>query len=368
MLTLEPRWIQQKLAIEGYVRIVAAGQPEVRIFDDLWALLLNLGYWAATHCLGQSAYHVEWLLTVQPGKVSLATESDQIRLSVVCGDKYSTATFSVRDFWPAAVAAATRYYALLERLRGPDDNQVCYVREYGNQARELLVQQGWSLPPPPESDPSPPPLNVRWDEFVLYTRDYDASREFYSQVLGSAFDAVQLFPATQNVEGWVGVLLADDTTTLAGRLNDNLNETSGFSEPVNDDRQVWWDGCMAGLFGLATESRPGPVVARSELRTRDLASVIRYYTQTFDWSAEPIPDGWRLTAQGLEMAVVRTAVISGVPQWRHYIAIENIEAAVARAEALGAWVLERDTTGVWLQRQPGEEFGLSALLPGMHKC
>jgi len=184
---LEHFWQQrQSQTIEGFVRIVNVGQPVVRIYDDLWALLINLGCNAVNHCLGQSANRYEWLLTVQAGKILIVTESSQISLHFSLGHQpMVTARYSYDDFWPAAVAAASRFLTVLERLRGSDDASVRILRETCVAAQALVAQRGWILPPRPALDPPPPALSllVRWVGLALYTRDIESSRQFYRHLI-----------------------------------------------------------------------------------------------------------------------------------------------------------------------------------------
>jgi len=120
------------------------------------------------------------------------------------------------------------------------------------------------------------------------------------------------------------------------------------------------DSYGPAYFELTAAPHSTITIARHELRAFDPAFAASTFARVFDWTAEPIPNGWRLSSGLQEMATVRAAVLPGITQWRHYIGVDHLEAAVARAEVLGALVFERDDSGVWLQHPVAGEFGLAA--------
>jgi predicted enzyme related to lactoylglutathione lyase len=81
-----------------------------------------------------------------------------------------------------------------------------------------------------------------------------------------------------------------------------------------------------------------------ELHTPDLDKSKRFYAELFDWRLED------LKTPGGDYALFRSggSVDGGMmkdatPMWLSYIAVEQLEAAVTRAKALGARVLREKT-------------------------
>ena len=68
---------------------------------------------------------------------------------------------------------------------------------------------------------------------------------------------------------------------------------------------------------------------------------------------------WRLTRDGAEVATVRATEGSEVARWLHYLAVDDLTAAVQRATAAGAEVVEEADDRVRLVDPFGAVFGLA---------
>ncbi|MCB1233661.1 MAG: VOC family protein [Verrucomicrobiae bacterium] len=85
----------------------------------------------------------------------------------------------------------------------------------------------------------------------------------------------------------------------------------------------------------------------NELVSPDAAASVNFYSSLFGWSADelPMPDGatYRMFKLG-EIPVGGLIEMDGVPpHWCSYVAVEDVEAATARAVELGATLCKEVT-------------------------
>jgi uncharacterized protein len=100
-------------------------------------------------------------------------------------------------------------------------------------------------------------------------------------------------------------------------------------------------------MGTRTKYTPG-TFSWTDLTTTDQDAAKQFYTALFGWTAEDLPVGPDMVYSMMNIGEHRVAAISpqpeaqreaGVPpMWNSYIAVEDVDAAAAKAAALGAQV------------------------------
>lgn len=348
-LSDSPSRLAWRQTIEGYLRIVVGVGEDLRIRDDLTALMYHLGGIAPAKCLGEGALEHRWLLMSQPREVVVTVEGDQVR--VTSDGRHVEAPAAA--LWPALVAAAQRYRTLTDPLRGPDE----WLDRALERGRAEIDRWGWELPLAPEADPvpaAPSPPRIGWSAADLYADRVDDAAAFYRDVLGIDI-SVRPSIGSLGQPQWVGSVVG----APLDRLTDALLDGGGVE--LSTEPTLWMDRWGA-LVGGSTDAA-GPRVVRHELRTLDPAGAAAFYAGWFVWRAEPNAHGWRLlSADGAEAGTVRLAEAGEIARWKLYLAVKDVDAAVARALALGAHVVDWDDDSAWLTNRDEAEFGLASEL------
>jgi predicted enzyme related to lactoylglutathione lyase len=218
------------------------------------------------------------------------------------------------------------------------------------QSGDLSITTDGSFLVVARNDPPPAPFAPpAWVGVELYVDTPDAAA-FYRALLGPSFEGITVRTCVGRMSPqWVGLLGGSDPVALGARIS---NET-GDELLADDSHHLWGDSREANFaWGSATG---GVRVARRVLRTLHMPSSIEFYGAALGWNA----DGARLTREGVEMTVLEPAGDGCNEQWRHYLAVDDLDAAVARAIALGANELDRSPGAVWLADPHGGEFGLA---------
>jgi predicted enzyme related to lactoylglutathione lyase len=237
--------------------------------------------------------------------------------------------------------------------------------------------------------------------------DAEASREFYGELFGWSYDvqpATDGFPyALALVEGdqvaglggqfggqvggpasWGVYLAADDVDAVAARA-----EAAGGDVlvPPSDvgpaGRMAWlrdpggatvglWQG--AGLAGAQRANEPG-TNQWNELTVADIGATAGFYEQVLGVDAHQQdmgPDGPSYTTFDVDgRAVAGSMELTGdmTPHWSVYFNVDDVDATVARAQALGAEVVHEafDVPGTgrfgYLRDPQGATFNLMANPP-----
>jgi uncharacterized protein len=83
-----------------------------------------------------------------------------------------------------------------------------------------------------------------------------------------------------------------------------------------------------------------------DLRTEDAAAAERFYGELLGWEVA-VHDGMPPTIAGADgpWAMIGGAPRPGGSQWLPSVRVDDVDAATARAEALGASILHEKTTG-----------------------
>lgn len=116
-----------------------------------------------------------------------------------------------------------------------------------------------------------------------------------------------------------------------------------FQDPEGAFFSGWQPGAT---IGCEVVNEPG-AFCWSELGTRDLAGATAFYSAVFGWEAETSEGGemayteWKLAGESIAgmMAMPEGVPAEAPPYWLVYFAVEDTEAAVARALELGGTAL-----------------------------
>jgi uncharacterized protein len=204
----------------------------------------------------------------------------------------------------------------------------------------------------------------------LNTDDQEASKAFYADLLGWQYNdipigdgqhysmaqvdghdvaAITPMPPGTDVVHWNCYVTVDDVDATAARVKD-LGGTL-LAEPFD----VFDSGRMAILqdpqgavlclwqprahIGAGIVNVPG-ALTWNDLMTPDVEGSAAFYRDLFGWTIEETPgsDGqyWSITNNGRSNGGIMPAPSGGPTVWNLYFAVEDCDAAVARARELGA--------------------------------
>jgi predicted enzyme related to lactoylglutathione lyase len=213
-----------------------------------------------------------------------------------------------------------------------------------------------------------PPGTFSWVD--LQTSDQDAAKAFYADLLGWEYEDVPIgddatyamaklqdhsvaaiggsqdesIPPHWNC--YVTVADADASAARAAELGATLlaepfdvfdaGRMAAFADPQGAVLSVWQakENIGAGLVNV-----PG-ALTWNDLISPDLEASAAFYRDLFGWQIEEIPgsDGqyWSITNGGRMNGGIMPMPPGGHPAWNLYFAVEDVDAAVARAGELGA--------------------------------
>jgi predicted enzyme related to lactoylglutathione lyase len=83
-----------------------------------------------------------------------------------------------------------------------------------------------------------------------------------------------------------------------------------------------------------------------ELNTTDVDKAKKFYGQLFDWKLEDVPMGGHGTytiikvGEGTVGGIMKHPVAGAPSSWLAYVAVDDIQAATAKAKSLGATVMQ----------------------------
>ncbi len=200
---------------------------------------------------------------------------------------------------------------------------------------------------------------IVWHE--LYTGDVDAAMSFYTELLGADIETASMG------EGPDYNMLRKDGRTHAGFVNKEHAETPSHWYPYVHVDDV--DGTVEkakslgaelhfgpmeisdmlrfavlgdpehATFGVMTGSGEGPtgVFAWDELHAKDVDASTAFYGQVAGWTTAPMMEGYLLFNSGETSVGGLTAEEHApVSYWLTYLAVDDVDAAHAKAKELGA--------------------------------
>jgi predicted enzyme related to lactoylglutathione lyase len=220
---------------------------------------------------------------------------------------------------------------------------------------------------------SPPTGIFTWID--LASTDLDRSKEFYTSLFGwDAFtvpdpaaggygfflkdgkQAAGFGPAMgEPISAWNAYVSVDDSQATAQRVQSAGGQVIAgpmevfdqgvltvFTDPSGAFFSTWQSKEMQGL---QVRNEPN-TFCWAELNTRDASGAEQFYNSVFGWGAktETTPDGsyteWTVDGDSIAGMFPMTEQIPAEvpPHWRVYFTVENVDAAVARAEELGGSV------------------------------
>jgi hypothetical protein len=214
----------------------------------------------------------------------------------------------------------------------------------------------------------------------LWTSDVDGSRQFYAELFGwqaeepsAEFGGYFMFtrdgaPVAGGM-GSMGDMVANDTwsiyldtpdiakalaaaegaggeVTQAAMAIADLGVQAMLVDPTGASHGAWQAGTFPGFTVLDEHGSP----AWFELFTRDHATAVAFYREVYGWHTDAVGDTdefrystMRNPGGGGELAGIMEAgafLPDGVPaHWSVYWAIDDIDAAVAKVQALGGSVV-----------------------------
>lgn len=198
---------------------------------------------------------------------------------------------------------------------------------------------------------------ARFSRFTLRTTDLDRSREFYAAVLGAAFwgpDVVAVpLPTAAAARGapphWLGHVGVHDVADTVARIVARGGTQLGPPQRV-DDRGYTVVRDPFGA-GLALEAEPAAadrgVVAWHLCTVPDDAAALAMYVEELGWTpitrdASPTSQrrfAWEATGVAVG-GFLGNADTPGVhPQWLHFFAVTDLDAALAVVRAQGGLAL-----------------------------
>ena len=142
-------------------------------------------------------------------------------------------------------------------------------------------------------------------------------------------------------------LVTVDFLAVDGNTDVQLTHEGLPNAELRDDHTYGWSGCLdklAKVLGVAECQGPPPLgkFCWNELVTGDLASAAKFYSGVFGWQTAAFPGGGPVPYtlfKNDEKDVGGMLAMQGCPShWLPYVLIEDVDAAVKKAAALGGKV------------------------------
>jgi predicted enzyme related to lactoylglutathione lyase len=344
----------EELTGEAVVRVLA-GDVQLLFRDELHSLLVHLSARGPVACASSGERRYGWRLSATPSDAELTVNGPSVTLRL--DDETLTAVGDA--LWPALIGVGVRYADRLAEALGADHALVRRLEAELAPARALREERGWHVPEPPDGNviantttsttTLASPHWVRVDPWVRHPE----ARAFYTAVLG-ALDEVTVHEA-DGPEGppqWLGTLDVG-----------HAGQTDWLEEGVIDlgrcgPDSVWMDPW--GATFIATKSgADGLKALYRELFSPDPKGAAAFWAQLLDAEATLRDGRWRLERGGVHVATVRAAEGGDVGRWLHYLPVNDLEAAVARATGAGAEVMEESEGRARMVDPFGAVFGLA---------
>lgn len=213
-----------------------------------------------------------------------------------------------------------------------------------------------------------------WRELV--STDLDAASNFYSSLFGWSAAAMEMPTgpytifkrAEEDVGGmmgpntpeepshWVDYITVDDVDASLVKVVElgGTAITAAMDIPVGRFALVADPaGAMFALFRGApgatdTERRPpAHTFCWSQLMTRELDTVVPFYTGLFGWEVSPMGPGAVMFSRGDKPVASARSLPADAPaanHWLPYVAVDDCDASVEEAKRLGANIFHEPTT------------------------
>jgi predicted enzyme related to lactoylglutathione lyase len=213
-----------------------------------------------------------------------------------------------------------------------------------------------------------PPGTFSWVD--LNTDDQEASKAFYADLLGWTYNdipigdgihysmaqvdghdvaAITPMPPGTDVVHWNCYVTVDDVDATAARANElgatllaepfdvfDSGRMAIFQDPQGAVLSVWQP---RNHIGAGVVNVPG-ALTWNDLLSSDVEASAAFYRDLFGWTIEETPgsDGqyWSITNGGRANGGILPVLPGGHPAWNLYFAVEDCDAAVAKAGELGA--------------------------------
>ena len=206
---------------------------------------------------------------------------------------------------------------------------------------------------------------ITWHE--LFTDDVEAGVRFYTELLGleiETYDAgdfqYQMLKKGEHTEAgfvakpsetpegtpnhWYPYIQVDDVNATIEKAQELGGEAYMGPMDVSEDLRIAVLGDpQRATFGIMSspQAQPSTLVNWNELHATDVDAAASFYGGLFGWMREPFMEGyWALNAGETAAAgLMQERGGSPVAYWLAYFSVDDADAAVAKAMALGAGVI-----------------------------
>jgi len=203
----------------------------------------------------------------------------------------------------------------------------------------------------------------------LQTDDLDGAKRFYADLLGWSYDDIPIGDGAvysmANVQGkrvaglgerqdesipphwncYVTVADVDAVAARAGELGANVvappfdvfdaGRMAAFFDPQGAALSIWQ---AKESIGAQLVNVPG-TLTWNDLMSPDIPASTEFYTALFGWEVSEIPGAegqyWSITNDGRINGGIMPTPEGGHPVWNLYFAVEDVDAALAKAGELG---------------------------------
>ncbi len=205
---------------------------------------------------------------------------------------------------------------------------------------------------------------IAWHE--LYTSDVAAATRFYAELLGTEIETAQLpdleYPMLKQGDRthagffrkdhedvpshWYPYIRVDDVDASVDKAKSLGSEVYHGPVTVEEIRLAVLGDPQHATFGvLVSPDEPSSgFVAWDELHAADLDAAAAYYGDIFGWTTESFMEGYRTFKSGETSIAGLSAQADAGAFWLSYFAVEDTDAATARAQELGATVTLEPTS------------------------
>lgn len=207
---------------------------------------------------------------------------------------------------------------------------------------------------------------VIWHE--LYTSDVDAATRFYTELLGAGIEVAKAadveYPMLKKdgrshagffrkdhddvPSHWYPYIEVGDVDAAVEQAKSRGSDVYHGPVSMADIRFAVLGDPQRATFGVLSSPNDAPtgLFVWDELHAADVDAAKRYYGELFGWTASSFMEGYDVFNAGETMVGGLMPKNEGMPvaAWLSYIAVDDTDAATARAQELGATMMLEPTT------------------------
>jgi uncharacterized protein len=207
---------------------------------------------------------------------------------------------------------------------------------------------------------------VIWHE--LYTSDVDAATRFYTELLGAEIEVAKTPDADYPMlkkdgrshagffqkdhddvpSHWYPYIEVDDVDATVDKAKSLGSDVYHGPVSMAEIRFAVLGDPQHATYGVLTSPNDAPsgLFVWDELHASDAEAAKRYYGELVGWTAKPFGEGYDVLHTGEAQAggLMQKGDETPGARWISYIAVDDTDAATARAQALGATMMLEPTT------------------------